>query len=68
MKQTADVVVIGAGIQGMSVAYHLAKLGIQDVVCCRKSFRWCRVITLVGFHVDVAGVVGMADAVLLDLL
>lgn len=32
MKQTAEVVIIGAGIQGLSAAYHLAKAGIRDVV------------------------------------
>ena len=29
MKSTADVVVIGAGIQGLSAGYHLAKLGVR---------------------------------------
>lgn len=32
MKQTADVVVIGAGIQGLSAAYHLNRAGVRDVV------------------------------------
>ncbi len=32
MNQTADVVIIGGGIQGTSVAYHLAKRGITNVV------------------------------------
>ena len=32
MKKTADVVIIGAGIQGLSAAYHLNKIGISDVV------------------------------------
>ncbi len=38
MKQTADVVVIGAGIQGLSAAYHLAKSGIRDVVVVEQAF------------------------------
>jgi sarcosine oxidase subunit beta len=38
MKTTADVVVIGAGIQGLSAAYHLAKMGIRDVVVVEKAF------------------------------
>ncbi len=32
MRSTASVVIIGGGIQGTSVAYHLAKLGVRDVV------------------------------------
>ncbi len=31
MRQTADVVVIGGGIQGLSCAYHLAARGIRNV-------------------------------------
>jgi len=31
MKNTADVVIIGAGVIGCSSAYHLAKMGITDV-------------------------------------
>lgn len=38
MKHTADVVVIGAGIQGLSAAYHLAKIGVTDVVIVEKEF------------------------------
>lgn len=38
MKPTADVVVIGAGIQGLSAAYHLAKAGIRDVVVVEQEF------------------------------
>lgn len=32
MKSTAEVVVIGGGIMGASIAYHLAKRGCTDVV------------------------------------
>ena len=32
MKRTAEVVIIGAGVIGCSTAYHLAKIGITDVV------------------------------------
>ncbi|MGD2206544.1 MAG: FAD-binding oxidoreductase [Anaerolineae bacterium] len=31
MKSTADVVIIGGGIQGLSLAYHLTKVGVTDV-------------------------------------
>ena len=32
MKSKANVVIIGGGIQGTSVAYHLAQRGVRDVV------------------------------------
>jgi len=38
MLASADVVIIGAGIQGLSAAYHLAKRGITDVVVVEKDF------------------------------
>ena len=31
MKNTAQVVIIGGGIQGISLAYHLARRGLTDV-------------------------------------
>ena len=31
MKNTADVVIIGAGVIGCSTAYHLARMGVKDV-------------------------------------
>jgi glycine/D-amino acid oxidase-like deaminating enzyme len=33
----ADVVIVGGGIAGCSVAYHLAKIGITDVVLCERK-------------------------------
>ncbi|HUQ48530.1 MAG TPA: FAD-dependent oxidoreductase, partial [Gemmatimonadaceae bacterium] len=32
MTQHASVAVIGCGVVGASIAYHLAKLGVRDVV------------------------------------
>jgi sarcosine oxidase subunit beta len=32
MHSTADVVIIGAGVIGCSTAYHLALMGIRDVL------------------------------------
>ncbi|MCX6026641.1 MAG: FAD-dependent oxidoreductase [Chloroflexi bacterium] len=37
MKEHARAVVIGGGIMGVSVAYHLAKLGWKDVVLVEKG-------------------------------
>lgn len=37
MKDTAQVVVIGGGIVGCSVAYHLAKYGWRDVVLLERQ-------------------------------
>jgi sarcosine oxidase subunit beta len=31
MNTAADVVIVGGGIQGLSLAYHLARLGLNDV-------------------------------------
>ena len=36
MKRTADVVVIGAGANGTSTAYHLAALGVRDVLVLER--------------------------------
>ena len=33
----AEVVIIGGGIAGCSVAYHLTKIGITDVVLCERQ-------------------------------
>jgi len=37
MKDQARVVVVGGGIMGVSVAYHLAKLGWNDVLLLEKG-------------------------------
>ena len=37
MKQQARVVVIGGGIVGVSILYHLARAGWDDVVLCERS-------------------------------
>ena len=37
MKQTAEVVIIGGGIVGLSIAYHLARRGLSDVVVLEKE-------------------------------
>jgi sarcosine oxidase subunit beta len=38
VRDRAEVVVIGAGIMGLSIAYHLARLGVTDVVVVDKSY------------------------------
>jgi len=37
-KRSADVVIIGAGIQGCSIAYNLAKMGVKDVIVIDKDY------------------------------
>lgn len=38
LRTRAGVVVIGAGIMGLSIAYHLARLGVRDVSVVDKSY------------------------------
>ncbi|MGD9546332.1 MAG: NAD(P)/FAD-dependent oxidoreductase [Candidatus Krumholzibacteriia bacterium] len=35
---TADAVVVGAGINGLTTAYELARLGVRDIVVIEKSY------------------------------
>lgn len=37
MKKVAEIIIIGAGVIGTSIAYHLAKLGCRDVVVLEKE-------------------------------
>lgn len=37
MAETADVIVIGAGVQGASLAYHLARRGVRPIVLERST-------------------------------
>jgi len=37
MKRTAEVVIVGGGCMGASVAYHLARLGMTDVVLLERE-------------------------------
>ena len=38
MRDRAEIVVVGAGIMGLSIAYHLARLGVTDVVVVDRSY------------------------------
>jgi len=37
MRDSAQVVIIGGGIVGCSIAYHLTKLGWKDVLILEKG-------------------------------
>ena len=37
MKATADVVIIGGGCMGASVAFHLARRGVTDVLLIERE-------------------------------
>jgi cation diffusion facilitator CzcD-associated flavoprotein CzcO len=36
LKERVNTVIIGGGVVGVSIAYHLAKLGQKDVVLLEK--------------------------------
>jgi sarcosine oxidase subunit beta len=38
VRDRAEVVVIGAGIMGLSIAYHLARFGVTDVLVVDKGY------------------------------
>lgn len=38
MKTNANVVIIGGGISGCSIAYHLAKAGMKEIVVVEKAY------------------------------
>ena len=38
MRDKAEIVVIGAGIMGLSIAYHLARRGVTDVLVVDRSY------------------------------
>ena len=52
----ADVVIIGGGVVGCSIAYHLTKLGIRDVVLLERRQLTC------GTTWHAAGLVGQLRA------
>lgn len=41
IPENAEVVIVGGGIAGCSIAYHLTKLGISDVVLCERKQLTC---------------------------
>ncbi len=38
MRDRAEIVIIGAGIMGLAIAYHLARLGVTDIVVVDKGY------------------------------
>lgn len=56
LPSSADVVIIGGGIVGCSIAYHLAKLGIADVLLLERRQLTC------GTTWHAAGLIGQLRA------
>jgi 4-methylaminobutanoate oxidase (formaldehyde-forming) len=48
MRDQAEIVIIGGGIYGASIAYHLAKSGKQDIVLLEKGDRQRRILACCG--------------------
>ena len=38
MRPETDVLIVGAGIMGLAIAYHLARLGVRDVVVVERDY------------------------------
>ena len=38
MRNRAEIVIVGAGIMGLAIAYHLARLGVTDIVVVDRSY------------------------------
>lgn len=37
MRKSAEVIIVGGGISGCSIAYNLAKKGVKDIVVLGKA-------------------------------
>src|SRR5579871_3030419 len=40
-RSKAEIIIVGGGVAGVSIAYHLGKLGISDVVLCERKQLTC---------------------------
>jgi sarcosine oxidase subunit beta len=38
VPQSAEIVIVGGGVIGLSIAYHLARLGLEDVVVVERGY------------------------------
>jgi len=38
VTRTADVVIVGGGVTGVSIAYHLGRLGVRNIVILERRF------------------------------
>ncbi len=41
LKESYDVVIVGAGVHGLATAYYLAKAGIRKVAVLEKGYLGC---------------------------